>query len=306
MKKILIVAERSRKKIASFLPAAKRLGMDVTIASFLEITYEPGINAKMYIRGIDVESFDTIYIRLIGRRVENLTLLVRHARQHGIRVIDRLYEKPELLPSSLTKYIELMKLAEKGVPIPKTYFGSVKLIQKNTKNNIGFPAVVKSTTGRKAREVWLVENQRELAKLCADLLIKEKEGLQFFVQKAIESSHRIRVMVVGDKAIGGFIRPTKWRKHYTLAKEGKLVEQKINLNPVPDDIAQLAIKAAKAADLDISGIDILKEDITGEMFIIEANAAPAWDIIKKKAKVQVEEEILKFIQNYDKKRFFLN
>jgi len=67
------------------------------------------------------------------------------------------------------------------------------------------------------------------------------------------------------------------------------------LIPVPEKYSEMAVKAAKTVDLDISGVDILVEDATDKLYVIEANAAPSWKLIAKDCGVNVEKEILKFL-----------
>jgi glutathione synthase/RimK-type ligase-like ATP-grasp enzyme len=57
----------------------------------------------------------------------------------------------------------------------------------------------------------------------------------------------------------------------------------------------LAIQATDAAGLDISGVDILRIDGTGELLIIEANAAPSWRLVEKYTGKNMAEEILKWL-----------
>ncbi len=108
----------------------------------------------------------------------------------------------------------------------------------------------------------------------------------YICQELIENARRARVLVIGEKVVGGVLRQTKWNKD----------ETKITLNPVPKEMEELAIKASKAVDLDICGVDILINSKTDKMYIIEANAAPSWKLINKYCNVSVENEIIKYIQ----------
>ena len=114
--------------------------------------------------------------------------------------------------------------------------------------------------------------------------------MRFFIQEFIPSGQRERVLVIGDKAVAAITRPTRWRRRFT-AVEGV----KKAISPVPKDDAALAVKAAKAAGLDISGVDIVTNDTTSEKYILEANAAPSWGAIKKDTGIIIEEEILKYL-----------
>jgi glutathione synthase/RimK-type ligase-like ATP-grasp enzyme len=295
-RKILIVVGGKKDKIEVFGAVAKKLGLDVALATFSEINFDSQFPYRLKVDRRDLAGFDLIYIRMVGKRLEDATLLVNFANQNRIKIVDRLYQKALFIPSSIIKSQETARMIEKGIPIPATIYGNLSYLKINVPKFLAFPFVVKNTIGRKAREVWLVENKTQMTKLTRSLLPKEKEGSRFFAQEFIRASKRIRVLVIGGKAVGAVVRGTKWRRIILGKKKGEeLTEIKESLTPVPVKYSNLATSAAKAANLDIAGIDILEADGSGELYVIEANAAPAWKLISKYCSVNVEEEILKYL-----------
>lgn len=299
-KKILILTGGPIKKLDVFVIPINKLGIDATLASFYDIHFvtEGGGKLSIQVGEKDLKDFDLIYLRIVGKRLEDATLVVNYAKENGIRLIDRVYEDSFFIPSTISKAMEMKKLAEAGINLPATYFGRLSSIAEDAPKLLGFPLVIKSTSGRKARDAWLLTNNEEIEKLTATLREREKKGDCFFAQKLVGSSQRVRVLVVGDKVLGAITRPTKWRKTF-LQKQGKQYSEEIKkaLKPVPSKYSELAIKATRAAELDIAGVDILEDDNSHELFVIEANAAPAWNLIKRDCGVEVEEEILKFLVN---------
>ncbi len=292
MKKILIIAGGSEKKLEAFHEAAKAVpGITLTTASFSDLSYKTGNPFQVLVKGIDVATFDTVYFRVVGKRLEDATVLARYAKEHHVRVVDKLYEKSHLMPESLGKSIELYMIISRGFPVPKTYFASIANITKHGKDILGFPFVIKSTRGQKAREVWAPETQEDLAKLATKLALLEKEGVRYFAQEFVPASQRIRIFIVGGKAVAAFTRPTKWRKRFTEKEPVKAA-----IHPIPRRLAKLSERAAKTVGLDIAGIDVLVEDKTGKHMIIEVNAAPAWNLVTKENNMNVEKEILTFLK----------
>lgn len=265
-KKILILTSGKASKLNDFPDE------NITKASFGDIWFLAG-ESDLKIGDTPLSAFDAIYFRMVGRSLEAATLVVRYAAEKGIKIVDRIYEKSLLLPLSLGKSIEIRKLAEAKIKMPKTVFNNFEILP--------FPFVVKSTTGQRGREVWKVENKEQLD----ELKMKFEKGKFYFAQEFIPGAKRIRVLVVGNKVLGAIVRQTKWNRD----------ETKETLNPVPDDVRKLALDAARASGLDICGVDILVNE-KGEMFVIEANAAPSWKLINKYCGVKVEDEIIKFIQ----------
>jgi len=297
LKKILIITGGLSKKLDPFIDANKKLNLSVFLASFSDLNYfSKEEKFSLIVKEKDVSEFDLIYIRMVGKRLEDVTLLVNYAKEKNIKVIDRLYENAISLPSSISKAMEMRSLIKEKLPLPTTYYASLDKIRKNANEKIGYPFVIKSTSGKKSRDVWIVENSDDLNEHTEKLLEREKEGHRFFAQKLIKASQRIRVLVIGGKAIGAITRPTKYRKRWTEKINGEYPEgEKKAISPIPSEIESLSMQAAKAADLDICGVDILKEDNTGKLFVIEANAAPSWKALAKDTGICVEEEILKYL-----------
>ena len=295
-KKILVVVGGPKHKLDPFLEAGKNLGIDVVTASFSQINYESKGKFVLKVDDIDIAEFDVIYIRMIGKRLEDATLLVSYAKEKGIRLVDRFFETADMMPLSLGKSIETKKLIEWGVSLPKTYFASIKKIRENAEEKIGFPYLIKSTTGKKAREVWLPKTKSELEELLGDLEKQERKGMRFFATEFVKSSQRIRVFVLGGRIIGAITRPTKWRKRFIKKVGGEFPEgEKKSLNIIPRDVSEISIQAANALGVDIAGVDILKEDKSGKLYVIEVNAAPAWKLVANDTGLNIEEEILKYL-----------
>lgn len=276
------------KKLDAFEEAAKNLQAELVTASFSEVNFKSD-SGSLFVGEVDVKSFDLIYFRIVGKRLEDATVVANYARQNGIKIVDRVYNDSLLMPSSISKAMEEFKLIKAGIPMPRTIYGSLKYLRKEAPASLGFPFVLKSTTGKKAREVWAPRTEDELSDLIKKLRAIEITGVRFFAQEFVKATNRYRAFVIGDEVVAVLSQPTKWRKRFTREEDYKGIVQ------ADDKVKSLALRAARAADLDISGVDILKVDESEELLVIEANAAPSWNLVKKYTDVKVEEEILKFL-----------
>ncbi len=301
-RKILIIAGGPVTKLGAFRDTAKSMGLaGVVCASFYDLNYySDGRSSNLVIKigDRDIADFDVIYIRVVGKRLETASVLVDYARSHGVRLVDELYNDPQMTPSTISKAMEMKMLSESGIPIPPTYFGSLKSIVNNAEKLLGFPFVIKGTVGRKARTVWSPTTRQELEELVKELRVNEKQGANYFAQKLIPAQKRARILVVGGEVIGGIIRPTKFRKRFLEKVNGEYPEgEKETLNIVPESYSKIAIMASRAAKLDVCGVDILHEEKTDNLYVIEANAAPAWKLVERHSGINVEEKILGFLAN---------
>jgi len=258
---ILVLTSGKVKKLDAFPDSVDK-------ASFDDVWFD-SLNKNLELRTKNLKKYKLIYFRMVGRSLEPATLVVDYAVKNRIKIIDKIYETSLLMPLSLGKSMELKKLMDAGVPIPKTVFGRM--------DKLPYPFVVKSTTSSRGREVFLIKNQNDT--------FPKKPDKFYFAQEFIPNANRTRALVVGDKVVGAIKRQTKWNKD----------ETKETLNPIPKEVEKLALFATNAAGLNICGVDIL-EDAGGKLWVIEANAAPSWKLINKYCGVIVENEIIKYLQ----------
>ena len=294
MKKILILTSGKKSKLTSFKLSKRDLKIDLTTASFDDIYFDPSNRDLMLKGNIKLSDFKVIYFRLVGKSLETAALISEYAKKRWIQIVDRIYTKSQVFPITQSKAAEMKALGEAGVSIPKTFLGQISEIVKKGPGMFGFPFVIKSTSGRKGREVYSPQNIKELKSLAETLLLEEKTGKSFFAQEFVNCTKRIRVLTVGGRIIGSISQLTKWRKRvsgYAPTED----EKKIDNFTLDSEMEKLAIHAVKAVGIDIAGIDILIDEKTGKSYVIEVNAAPSWKLIKKYCKVNVEYEILKFI-----------
>lgn len=299
-RKILILTGGNVSKLDDFKHPITKLGLNVQLASFYDLEYKSinhNRNFTLQVKGKDLKIYDLIYFRLVGKRFEDASLVINYAKKHGIKIIDKVYETSLFLPSTVAKAIEMQRMISKGVKIPPTYFGNLDNIHAKAGKLLNYPYVLKSTSGKKAREVWIVKTKNESSKITKDLKENEKKGKRYFAQKFILASQRIRTFVIGDKVLGAITRPTKWRTLFIDKVNGKYPEgKKETIYPVGKKYSKISLEASKSVELDIAGVDILEEDKSRLLYVIEANAAPAWRLIKMHTEVEVEEEILKYLQ----------
>lgn len=184
-KKILLIAGGGTKHVAPFSQEAKKLGVDLTIASFSSLEYETkGKGISMTAGGKEIADFDICYIRLVGKKLEQAALFANYCKEKKIRLVDRIFENPESVRLPLPKSIETKILHQKGISTPKTYFGSLKNILKHAPIVFKYPFVIKSTTGKQGHGVWAPRSKKEL------------EGL-FWRTKRISKKERRRFSCTG-------------------------------------------------------------------------------------------------------------
>lgn len=298
MKKMLIITGGGIKHLTPFKKTAEDLDVEVDIVSFAKLEYwSEKDSVRVFVDGKDVTDYDVVYIRLVGRRHEDVGLLVYYCKQKGVKVVDSIYERDGFVRLPLPKSLEAKLLIEAGISFPKTFFGRTKRYKREVVPVFGYPFVIKGTQGKQGHAVWAPRNEDELNEMVERFTpLEKKDGMRFIAQEFIKSSQRNRIFVVGGKAVAGMTRPMRWRRRFIDKINGEFPEGlRHKLDPIPKSDARLAVAASKAVGVDIGGVDILTDDATGKKYVIEVNSAPRWAAVHKDTGIDIEGEILKYL-----------
>ena len=153
-----------------------------------------------------------------------------------------------------------------GLPTPKTGVAFTAESALQLIEEIGYPVVMKPTVGSWGRMVSKL-NDRD----AAEAVIEHKEVLGgpqhqiFYVQELIAKPERdIRAFVVGGKCIGAIYRTSDhWITNTARGAKASQCE-------VTPEIADLALRAAKAVQGEIVAIDLVEDPVRG-LLVIEIN-----------------------------------
>jgi glutathione synthase/RimK-type ligase-like ATP-grasp enzyme len=97
--------------------------------------------------------------------------------------------------------------------------------------------------------------------------------------------HDHRVFVINRQVVAAMVRRgSQWVNNVA---QGGLCE-----HLAPDqDMAELALAAARAVDVDYCGVDIIR-DRMGKLFVLEVNSIPAWCGLQKVTGLNIAEQLV--------------
>ena len=151
--------------------------------------------------------------------------------------------------------------------------------------------MVKTLRSTRGAGVLLCSDRAQFNDL-ANLLDDSSPGADFIFQQFIEASYGrdVRVLVINGKAIAAMERRATdggFKSNISLGGHGAPFT-------MPDALANLAVRVAKALNLDVAGIDILF-DPTGYR-VCEANSAPGFQGLEQACGISVPEAIFKAVR----------
>jgi gamma-F420-2:alpha-L-glutamate ligase len=277
------------KEILRFDAVANKLGIDLSVLKPREfdlvVDHERDWSATF--DGRRLPRPDAILCRT-GAETSYFTLAVlRHFERQGVM----LFNGSRAIESVADKLHTLQILSRRGLPIPKTILGKFPVDLDLVARELGFPVVVKTLKGTRGAGVVLCNSKAEFNDL-ADLLDGAEAGADFLFQQYIGTSHGrdVRVLVVDGRAVAAMERRScdgSFKSNISLGGQATCFD-------TPPDMADLAIRTAKALDLDVAGVDILF-DKDGYR-ICEANSSPGFQALEPACNICVPEIIFSAMQ----------
>lgn len=175
---------------------------------------------------------------------------------------------PEVLELAGDKVRTSLRLAERGVPTPRTVVALSPEAALRAVEAIGYPAVLKPAVGSWGRLMAKVEDPD-----AAEQIIEHKSALAsavhsvYYVQEYVPKPDRdLRVLVVGDEAVGAmYRRSSAWR---TNAARGATVERA----PLEPELKELSLRAAEAVGGGVLAVDLMESP--NGLVVHEVNPTP--------------------------------
>jgi len=232
-----------------------------------------------------LDELDALIIRPIGRGsleelVFRMDILYKLERQ-GFYMVN----PPTAIEHCVDKYDILAVLEDEGVPVPRTL--ATESVNEAIKafNELGGDIVVKPIFGSRGKGATRV-NDIEIA----DTIFKAitfHHGVIYMQEFVPHGTSDIRVFVIGNQVVASMRRVAQgWKTNYS--QGAKPAPAKIS-----KEFEEIAIKASKAVGCKIAGVDIL-EGPNGPR-IVDVNSQPGWKGLQAVAKVNIAEEIVKFV-----------
>ncbi len=196
-------------------------------------------------------------------------LLGFYLKSRGVPV----YNDPAVIGLCDNKATQYIRLAEVGLPMPKTIiapkvYPNFSILESGYFERViatlGLPVVIKEGHGSFGMKVYLIQNENEFYEKVESL-----RGVDFVFQEFIASSRGrdIRVNIVGGEIVAAMQRrsETDFRANITNGGQASLIE-------LTDRQRVVALQAAEAVGAEFAGVDLLFGE-NEEPLVCEVNAA---------------------------------
>ena len=267
--------------------AAKKRKHDVRLVDTLKCDIQiEKKKPRIFYKGDYLEGFDAVIPRIGASATFYGTAVVR---QFEMMKTFSTVESVALVRSR-DKLRSLQILARAGLGLPKTVFTNYSKDVDQVIDAVGgAPCVIKLLEGTQGLGVVLAETKK-----AAESVLEAFNGLQarVIVQEFIKEAKGadIRVLVIGDSVVGAMKRQAKEGEFRSNLHRGGTAE----VVTLTDEEENAAIRAAKAMNLSVAGVDLL-QSARGPL-ILEVNSSPGLEGIEAATGKDIAGAIIKYIE----------
>ncbi|MEX0777280.1 MAG: RimK family alpha-L-glutamate ligase [Phycisphaeraceae bacterium] len=202
----------------------------------------------------------------------------------GVPVIN----PPRAIETAVDKYLAIARMREAGLPVPATAACQRLDDAMTAFDRLGGDVVVKPLFGSEGFGITRLDDRDLAARVLATL---ERLGAVLYLQRFIpHDGSDLRLLVVGDRVLTAMRRrSTDWRTNIARGGVGEPFE--------PDDhLRDLALRAARACEALIAGVDIVIDPREGQPYLLEVNAVPGWRELQRVTGVDIATAVLAYMQ----------
>ncbi|HUG68986.1 MAG TPA: RimK family alpha-L-glutamate ligase [Pirellulaceae bacterium] len=251
----------------------------VEVRSFSELTAAiAGQSHRLSSQGNDLSEFDAVIVRTmppgsLEQVVFRMDALGRLAAA-GTTVVN----SPRSLEAAVDKYLSSIKLADAGLPTPRTIVCQTVADAMAAFKELGGDVVIKPLFGGEGRGITRLTD--ESLALRAFSMLAQLNAVLYLQEFVEHRGYDIRLFVLGRRVFGmKRVNPTDWRTNVSRGASTEPFE-------VDDRYAHLARAAANSVGAMIAGIDVLPAR-DGREFVLEVNAVPGWKALARTLRTDI-------------------
>ena len=269
---VLVLDVKSVDSVKGFFSkiGSENKRLNITVAKFDDLIFhiDKKVSVKLRSSSKDLTHFDFVFFKSVVEERDAAVALAHYLNDKGIQFMDKaIYYYP--LNNKLAQYV---RLAGSGINVPTSLFSDWRQDKKaysTIKKEIGVPFIFKDIRESKGRSNFLVKNKKQFQKI-----LRTNQAGSFIAQKYIQNEGDYRMVLFGKRielVIHRFNQSAKSHLNNTSAGGTATL---IDETQMPGEVRANSIKAAGLLKLDVAGVDMMQDSLTGIWYCLEVQHGP--------------------------------
>ncbi|MGB3455468.1 MAG: 30S ribosomal protein S6--L-glutamate ligase [Litorimonas sp.] len=267
--------------------AAESRGHEINAIDHMKCLVDVSSNgARLLYKGEPLLDYDALIPRIGASVTYYGTTIVRQMEVMGVFALN-----PALgISQSRDKLRSLQLMSERGIGMPRTIFSHRDDYPGEEIGILGgAPVVLKLTEGTHGVGVMLLRDDNSAKAVMEAFAGTENDViLQEFIEEA--GGEDVRCLVVGDDVVAAMLRKGKEGDFRSNLHQGGSA----TLTEISDDERSTALAAARAMNLEMCGVDLLRSD-RGPV-VMEVNSSPGLKGIETATGIDVAGKVIEHLE----------
>lgn len=284
MKVGIIASDRKEWHVQRLSAALESRGAESHM--FPATRFHSRISAKprISVRGYPLDDYDAIIVRRVpGGTPEQVFYrmdVLHRLEDMGVRVVN----PSESIERAVDKYYTSTLLEDAGINTPKTVVTERFREAMEAFRELGGDVVVKPLFGSLGEGMTRISDEEIAYRIFRAL---ERAGSVYYVQEFIpHGGVDLRAFVVGGKVVASMRRRSEgWKTNISAGGRAEAYD-------LEEELAELSLRAAGAIGLEYTGVDLLRSDEDGRVYVVELNSTPGWQGLQTVADVDIAMRIV--------------
>jgi ribosomal protein S6--L-glutamate ligase len=255
------------KELAQLLSQADER-ISVSFAFFEDLLFAVNneiVDVVDTVHELSLLEYDVVYFRHWGEVQGAALAAARFCELKKIPFID----SEVLRQGSFNKITQYMNLHESGVSFPRTLIApGPQLLTRYAQYGFDFPLVLKSVSGTRGQDNYVVRNELEMRHV-----LEDNATLTFVLQEFIPNEGDYRVVVMGNKVVMAIKRRAAEKNHLNNTSQGGSAEL-VAVDSLPQQVLEASVRAAAFFGRQVAGVDMVQSKSNGHWYCFEVNRSP--------------------------------
>lgn len=215
------------------------------------------------VSGADIKSFDLVIVReYTGHYLDLAFVVSKYLKLNNVLFFNEIY----LNYRPVSKLAQAVIFHELQIPFPATVFSIDRQLLAAAAANLEYPLIIKESQASHGDNNFLAKTKTEAA-----TILSENSAAKLILQPYIPNDHDYRILVMNGRCQLQIERRGRLGSHLNNTSKGGRAHLTTEL---PQEVLQYAEKLVRHLKVDLAGVDVLQDSVSGVYYFLEINFQP--------------------------------
>lgn len=264
----IIASDRREWHVERLLKELKDRGAEAYMLPATRFLSRIGAEPRISVRGYGLDDYDAVIVRKVpGGTPEQVFYrmdVLHRLEDMGVYVVN----PAESIERAVDKYYTSTLLEDAGIGTPKTVVTERFREAMEAFEELGGDVVVKPLFGSLGTGMTRISDPEIAYRIFRAL---ELTGSVYYLQEFIpHGGEDLRAFAIGGKVVASMRRRARgWKTNISAGGTAEPYE-------LEEELAELSVKATEKVGLKYSGVDLMRSELDGKVYVVELNSTPGW------------------------------